>query len=119
MIKSFANKSTQRIWEGQQVKGFSVEVQTVALRKMQMIHAATRLESLRIPPGNRLKPLQGKRSGEHSIRVNDQFRICFKWDEGNALDVVLEDSIDVCVGRQACKSSAFVFAKECQLSGSR
>lgn len=91
MIKSFANKSTQRIWEGQQVKGFSVEVQTVALRKMQMIHAATRLESLRIPPGNRLKPLQGKRSGEHSIRVNDQFRICFKWDEGNALDVVLED----------------------------
>ena len=91
MIKSFADKSTSRIWEGQQVKGFSVEIQTIALRKMQMIHAATKLESLRIPPGNRLKPLQGKRAGEHSIRVNDQFRICFKWQGGDAFDVVLED----------------------------
>lgn len=91
MIKSFADKTTNRIWDGQQVKGFSVEIQTVALRKMQMIHAATKLESLRIPPGNRLKPLQGKRAGEHSIRVNDQFRICFKWQGGDAFDVVLED----------------------------
>ena len=91
MIKSFADKSTNRIWEGQQVKGFSVELQTIALRKMQMIHAATKLESLRIPPGNRLKPLQGKRAGEHSIRVNDQFRICFRWQGGDAFDVVLED----------------------------
>ena len=80
-----------RSWICQQVKGFSVEVQTVALRKMQMIHAATKLESLRIPPGNRLKPLQGKRAGEHSIRVNDQFRICFKWRDGDAFDVLLED----------------------------
>lgn len=91
MIKSFADKTTNRIWDGQQVKGFSVEIQTVALRKMQMIHAATKLESLRIPPGNRLKPLQGKRAGEHTIRVNDQFRICFKWQGGDAFDVVLED----------------------------
>ena len=91
MLKSFADKSTNRIWEGQQVKGFSVEIQTIALRKMQMIHAATKLESLRIPPGNRLKPLQGKRAGEHSIRVNDQFRICFRWQGGDAFDVVLED----------------------------
>lgn len=91
MIKSFADKTTTRIWDGQQVKGFSVEIQTVALRKMQMIHAATKLESLRIPPGNRLKPLLGKRAGEHSIRVNDQFRICFKWQGGDAFDVVLED----------------------------
>ena len=91
MIKSFADKTTNRIWDGQQVRGFSVELQTVALRKMQMIHAATKLESLRIPPGNRLKPLQGKRAGEHSIRVNDQFRICFKWQGGDAFDVVLED----------------------------
>ena len=91
MIKSFADKTTNRIWDGQQVKGFSVEIQTVALRKMQMIHAATKLESLRIPPGNRLKPLQGKRAGEHSIRVNDQFRVCFKWQGGDAFDVVLED----------------------------
>ena len=73
------------------MKGFLVEVQTIALRKMQMIHAATKLMSLRIPPGNRLKPLQGKRAGEHSIRVNDQFRICFKWQGGDAFDVVLED----------------------------
>ena len=91
MIKSFADKTTNRIWDGQQVRGFSVELQTVALRKMQMIHAATKLESLRIPPGNRLKPLQGKRAGEHSIRVNDQFRICFKWQSGDAFDVMLED----------------------------
>ena len=91
MIKSFADKTTNRIWDGQQVRGFSVELQTVALRKMQMIHAATKLESLRVPPGNRLKPLQGKRAGEHSIRVNDQFRICFKWQGGDAFDVVLED----------------------------
>ena len=91
MIKSFADKTTNRIWDGQQVRGFSVELQTVALRKMQMIHAATKLESLRIPPGNRLKPLQGKRAGEHSIRVNDQFRICFKWKGGDAFDVVFED----------------------------
>jgi proteic killer suppression protein len=66
-------------------------VQNVALRKLRMLDAATRLDDLRVPPGNRLERLRGDRSGPHSIRINDQWRICFRWDSGDAYDVEIMD----------------------------
>jgi len=66
-------------------------VQNVALRKLRMLDAATRLDDLRVPPGNRLERLRGDRSGQHSIRINDQWRICFRWDSGDAYDVEIVD----------------------------
>ncbi len=66
-------------------------MQNVALRKLRMLDAATRLDDLRVPPGNRLERLRGDRSGQHSIRINDQWRICFRWDSGDAYDVEIVD----------------------------
>lgn len=63
----------------------------VALRKLEALHAATTLEDLRVPPGNRLEALKGDREGQHSIRINDQFRICFEWREGNAYNTEITD----------------------------
>ncbi len=91
MIRSFGSKDAERIWDEQYVKGVDRMVQRVALRKLELIHAAKDVEDLRIPPGNRLEQLTGDRRGQHSIRVNAQWRICFVWRDGGAEDVELVD----------------------------
>ncbi|WP_288813502.1 type II toxin-antitoxin system RelE/ParE family toxin [uncultured Corynebacterium sp.] len=91
MIRSFGSKDTERIWHEQYVKRVDRTVQRSALRKLELIHAAKDLEDLRVPPGNRLERLVGDRRGQHSIRVNAQWRLCFVWREGGAEDVELVD----------------------------
>ncbi|WP_168915243.1 type II toxin-antitoxin system RelE/ParE family toxin [Microcella flavibacter] len=91
MIRSFGSKDTERIWNEQYVKGMDRVVQRAALRKLELLHAAHDVEDLRVPPGNRLEKLAGDRRGQHSIRVNAQWRICFIWREGGAEDVELVD----------------------------
>lgn len=91
MIRSFGSKDTERIWHEQYVKRVDRAVQRVTLRKLELIHAANDVEDLRIPPGNRLERLVGDRSGQHSIRVNAQWRLCFVWREGGADHVELVD----------------------------
>lgn len=91
MIRSFRDKGTERIWHEQYSKSIDRAVQRAALRKLELIHAAKNVEDLRIPPGNRLERLSGDRRGQHSIRVNVQWRICFVWREEGAEDVELVD----------------------------
>ena len=91
MIKSFKDKETEKIYKQQFSARIPQGIQKVALRKLMMIDAAEKLEDLRIPPGNRLEILQGDREGECSIRVNDQYRICFAFDNGDATDVEIVD----------------------------
>lgn len=91
MIRSFGNRDTERIWHQQYVRGVDRALQRATLRKLEIIHAAKDLEDLRIPPGNRLERLVGTRRGQHSIRVNAQWRICFAWRQGGAHDVELVD----------------------------
>ena len=90
MIRSFADKATAQLAARRRVKRFEA-IERVALRKLEMIRAAERLEDLRAPPGNRLEALHGDRAGQHSIRINDQWRICFRWEEGEAHDVEICD----------------------------
>ena len=91
MIKSFADKQTAAIFEGYQVKQLPKEIQNTARRKLKQIDAAETIESLRIPPGNRLELLKGDRAGQWSIRINGQWRICFAWAGGDATDVEITD----------------------------
>ncbi|GAB3817288.1 type II toxin-antitoxin system RelE/ParE family toxin [Tessaracoccus terricola] len=91
MIRSFGSKDTERIWHEQYVKRVDRTVQRAALRKLELIHAAQDVEDLRVPPGNRLERLVGNRRGQHSIRVNAQWRLCFVWREGGADNVELVD----------------------------
>ena len=91
MIRSFGNRDTERIWHQQYVMGVDRALQRATLRKLEIIRAAKDLEDLRIPPGNRLERLAGTRRGQHSIRVNAQWRICFAWRQGGAHDVELVD----------------------------
>ncbi|MFT3889077.1 MAG: type II toxin-antitoxin system RelE/ParE family toxin [Arachnia sp.] len=91
MIRSFGSKDAERIWHEQYVKRVDRNVQRAVLRKLELIHAASDLEDLRIPPGNRLERLVGDRRGQHSIRVNAQWRLCFVWRNGGAEDVELVD----------------------------
>lgn len=91
MIRSFGTKDTERIWHEQYVKRVDRQVQRATLRKLELIHAAMDLDDLRVPPGNRLERLVGDRRGQHSIRVNAQWRICFVWRDGGADDVELVD----------------------------
>ena len=90
MISSFKDKDTQELYENGTSRRFS-SIERVALRKLDMIAAATQIETLRVPPGNRLEALAGDRNGQWSIRVNDQWRICFRWNGGNAEDVEIVD----------------------------
>jgi proteic killer suppression protein len=90
MIRSFACRDTARLAGRKRVRRF-VNFERVALRKLAMLEAAVLLEDLRVPPGNRLEALKGDRSGQHSIRVNDQYRICFVWKEDGAHDVEIVD----------------------------
>ena len=91
MIRSFACKDTEKIWGGLKVKGFPVDVQDRALIKLRLIDAAQSVEDLKIPPGNRLEDLKGSPKGQKSIRINDQWRVCFVWKDGDAFDVEIVD----------------------------
>jgi len=91
VIRSFRDKDTQRVFLREQVRGLPLEVQRIAQRKLVMLNAAESLQDLRVPPGNRLEALSGDRKGQHSIRVNDQWRICFHWSNGDAYDVEITD----------------------------
>ena len=91
MIRSFADKATQRVWREEYVRALDRSLQRVVLRKLELLHAAADVEDLRIPPGNRLERLTGDRRGQYSIRVNAQWRLCFTWHEGGADDVELVD----------------------------
>lgn len=91
MIKTFADKRTAAVFLGFQVKRLPKEIQDTARRKLKQIDAAASIESLRVPPGNRLEALKGERRGQHSIRINDQWRICFTWSKGDAADVEIVD----------------------------
>lgn len=85
MITNFKLKETQTIFEGFKSPEYPPDIQRTALRKLLQLHAATSITDLRIPPGNRLEKLVGDREGQYSIRINDQWRICFVWTENNAL----------------------------------
>ncbi len=87
MIKSFQGKETEKIWQGQGSRRLPQDIQHVARRKLRMLNNAHSLEDLRIPPANRLECLRGDRAGQYSIRINEQWRVCFVWHRGDALDV--------------------------------
>ena len=91
MIKSFADKRTAAIFSGNVVKGLPKEIQKRAYRKLLIIDGAEELEDLRVPPGNRLETLRADRQRQQSIRINDQWRICFVWRDENARDVEIVD----------------------------
>lgn len=91
MIASFACRETEALFRRERVRRFDARIQRVALRKLVMLDAATTLDDLRVPPGNRLESLKGNRSGQHSIRVNDQWRVVFRWSDGHAHDVEIVD----------------------------
>jgi proteic killer suppression protein len=90
VIKTFKCADTQALSKGEQVKRF-VNIAVVARRKLRQLEIADRLDDLRVPPGNRLEALKGDRAGQHSIRVNDQFRVCFRWTGAGAEDVEIVD----------------------------
>jgi proteic killer suppression protein len=91
VIRSFADKRTAAIWADQMPKGFPADLAKRARRKLRVLAAARGLEELRQPPGNHLEALAGDRAGQHSVRVNDQWRLCFVWREGDAFDVEIVD----------------------------
>jgi len=91
MIKSFADKETEKIYRRNYSKKFPEEIQRRAYRKLLQIDLMTELNELQSPPGNRLEKLKADRKGQHSIRINQQWRICFKWQEGDAFDVEIVD----------------------------
>tara|TARA_R100000353_G_scaffold77243_1_gene58495 strand:- start:521 stop:844 length:324 start_codon:yes stop_codon:yes gene_type:complete len=90
MISSFKCQDTEALASGRRVRRF-VAIERVALRKLRQLQIAERLDDLRVPPGNRLEALKGNRKGQHSIRVNDQFRLCFRWTAAGAADVEIVD----------------------------
>jgi proteic killer suppression protein len=91
VIHSFADRETARLFRREPVRRFPADLRRIMLRKLVLVDAAERLDDLRVPPGNRLEKLKGGRAGEHSIRINDQWRICFRWHEGGAYDVAVVD----------------------------
>lgn len=91
MIRSFGDKATERLWRRERVRSIDPRIHRVALRKLRHVGSAEALEDLRIPPGNRLEPLNGDRVGQHSIRINDQWRICFLWTDAGPEEVEIVD----------------------------
>jgi proteic killer suppression protein len=91
MIKSFRNAAAEAAWQRRFTKGVPDNIMKVANRKLTQLHNARDLNDLRAPPGNRLEALSGNRKGQHSIRINDQWRICFRWQDGNAYEVEIVD----------------------------
>lgn len=90
MIKSFRDKETRKLFEGQKSKALPQNLRRNALKKLSQLHFAEDINDLRVPPGNRLEKLSGDREGQHSIRVNEQYRVCFVWEDG-AHDVEIVD----------------------------
>jgi proteic killer suppression protein len=90
MIRSFRSSAAEKLFMREYVARFA-NIETTAVRRLVALHGASSLRDLMIPPNNRLEPLRGDRSGQHSIRINDQYRICFRWHEGNAYDVEIVD----------------------------
>ncbi|WP_331852941.1 type II toxin-antitoxin system RelE/ParE family toxin [Actinomyces slackii] len=91
VIRSFASRDTELLWRRWRVPGIDPRLQRSALRKLRLLDAATSLNDLRVPPGNRLEALRGDRSGQHSIRINDQWRICFVWTAAGVEEVDIVD----------------------------
>ena len=91
MIRSFACPETERLFNDETSRRWPTQIQRAARRKLLLLHQARRLEDLRAPPGNRLEALKGDRNGQHSIRVNDQWRICFRWEAADAYGVEIVD----------------------------
>ena len=91
MIKSFADRDAERLWRREPVRHFPGNLRRVMLRKLGHVDAAVRLDDLRSPPGNRLEKLYGDRAGQHSIRVNDQWRVCFRWEGSDAFEIEIVD----------------------------
>jgi proteic killer suppression protein len=94
MIQSFADPEAARIWSGQRSRRLPADIQNIALRKLRLLNQARVLGDLRVPPGNRLEALKADRQGQHSIRINDQWRICFVWNEGGPTRVEIVDYHD-------------------------
>lgn len=90
MIRSFASRDTERLFRRDPVRRFR-SIERVALRKLEQIQIAAALKDLASPPGNRLEALRGDRAGQHSIRINDQLRVCFRWKNGDAFEVEITD----------------------------
>jgi len=91
VIKSFKSREAEKIYQGRFSRKLPRDIQRMAARKLEILSAAGEINSLRIPPSNRLEKLEGERSGQHSIRINDQWRICFVWKSGDAFDVEITD----------------------------
>lgn len=91
MINSFRDKETRKIFSRAPSRKLPVDIQQIALRKLRLLSNAQNLQDLKIPPGNRLEKLKGNREGQHSIRINEQWRICFVWKDGNVYEVEITD----------------------------
>ena len=91
MILGFGDTETARIWRGERSRRLPSDIQNIALRKLRLLNGALDLNDLRVPPGNRLEALRSDRAGQHSIRINDQWRICFMWTAGGPTDVEIVD----------------------------
>jgi toxin HigB-1 len=94
MIQSFAAAETELIWSGRRSRKLPSDIQSVALRKLRMLNQARVLQDMRVPPGNRLEALKGTRKGQHSIRINNQWRFCFEWQDGGPGNVEIVDYHD-------------------------
>ena len=94
MIRGFRDAESAIVWDGRRSRKLPPDIQATALRKLMMLHRSRALNDLRVPPANRLEPLKGKRAGQWSIRINRQWRICFRWNEGDASDVEIVDYHD-------------------------
>lgn len=91
MIQSFADDTTERVWNREKAPRLGADMQRAAQKKLRQLNAANNINDLRIPPGNRLEKLAGNRAGQHSIRINDQYRICFVWTKQGPADVEITD----------------------------
>ena len=91
MIASFRDPETGRLWRSGKNRRLPTDLHRRAFKKLAILNAAVALDNLRVPPGNRLETLRGNRTGQHSIRINDQYRVCFVWRDGNAFDVEIVD----------------------------
>lgn len=91
VIRSFGDRETERLWQRERVRSLDPRVLRIALRKLAILDAAVTLNDLRVPPGNRLEALKGSRRGQHSIRINDQWRVCFTWTDTGPEDVEIVD----------------------------
>ncbi len=91
MIASFRDKETERLWQSGRSRRLPADLQLRAFKKLAILNAAITLDNLRVPSGNQLEGLRGDRAGQHSIRINDQYRVCFVWRDGNAFEVEIVD----------------------------